>query len=282
MGLDGLAMQLYTALITANSDVRPGVHLLEIYLPQLAQAVQPGQYCMVRCCHPAASDPLLRRPFFIHSVQRDQGICTLFVCVRGRGTQWLAAQQVGATLDVMGPLGHGWEIRSTVRNLLLVSDGSGIAALTFLAQVANEQDLAVTLIGQFETAEASYPAALLPPEVEYHIVTAGSGQERIGQRGKRGKRQQKGQLGQQGELMTILEEYLPWADAAYLDVSRETSTALYSRYERLRLKHFAQGTLLHPLVCANGVCLTCSVEMQSGVKLICRDGPVFGLRDIAR
>ena len=266
-------MRLYTAPIIANSKIHADVHLLEVYLPQLAQSVQPGQYCMVRCCHPTANDPLLRRPFFVHSVRRDQGVCTFYVHMRGRGTAWLAGQGAGAALDIMGPLGHGWEIRSTVRNLLLVSDGTAIAAVTLLAQVANEQELAVTLVGQFATVEEAYPPALLPPEVEYHIVTPESGSEQPGQ---------PGQFGKPHEIVTALGEYLPWADAAYLNVSRETSVTLYSRYERLRGKHFAQGTLLYPLVCGSGVCLTCSVETRGGPKLLCRDGPVFALRDIVR
>ncbi len=257
-------MRLYTAPIISNSTLRSGVHLLEIYLPQLAQAVQPGQYCMLRCCHPAASDPLLRRPFFVHSVQRSQGLCTFLVHVRGRGTAWLADQNAGATLDILGPMGHGWEIRSTVRNLLLVSEGDTIAALLLLAQSAIEQELVVTLVGQFATATDVYPPALLSPEVEYHIVTTDGSQ------------------GQAGQIANILGAYLPWADAACLSVSHETSTSLYNQYERLRTKHFAQGTILQPLVCGNGVCLTCSVETHAGARLICRDGPVFTLRDIAR
>ena len=257
-------MRLYTAPITSNTEIRPTVHLLEIHLPQLAQSIQPGQYCMLRCCHPAATDPLLRRPFFVHTVQRNHGLCTFLVHVQGRGTAWLASQPVGSTLDILAPLGHGWELRSTVRNLLLVSEGTTIPALTLLAQTALEQELVVTLVAQFATANAVYPPALLPSEVEYHIVTTD------------------GSLGQQGTLAEVLNAYVSWADAACLSVSHETSTILYRSYERLRGKHFAQGTILSPLVCGNGVCLTCSVETTHGTKLICRDGPVFPLRDIAR
>ena len=148
-------MRLYTAIITANTEIRPGLHLVELHLPALAQAVQPGQYCMVRCCHPAATDPLLRRPFFVHTVQRRQGLCTLLVHIRGRGTSWLSTQREGAALDILGPMGHGWEVRSTVRNLLLVSEGSMFTAVTLLAQSAIEQELAVTLVGDLPTCFAS-------------------------------------------------------------------------------------------------------------------------------
>jgi len=82
--------------------------LIEVHAPQLAQAAQPGQYCMVRCCDTSSTDPLLRRPFFIHTVRREQGLCTLLVHVRGRGTAWLVKQQEGASLDILGPLGQGF------------------------------------------------------------------------------------------------------------------------------------------------------------------------------
>ena len=257
-------VRLYTATVTVNSEIRAGVHLLEMHLPALAQAVQPGQYCMVRCCHPFAYDPLLRRPFFVHSVQRAQGLCTLLVHAHGRGTTWLVQQQAGATLDVLGPIGHGWEVRSTVRNLLLLSEGPLINGVALLAQVASAQEVVVTLVGQFANAKEVYPPALLPPEVEYHIVTAD------------------GSVGQQGDLQSVLATYLPWADAACCSVSRETSMHLYSHFERLRTKHFAQGILLHPIVCANGACLACTVQTHSGSSLVCRDGPVFDLREVAR
>ena len=264
MGFDTVTVRLYSATIITNSEIRAGVHLIEVHAPGLAQTIQPGQYCMVRCCHSLASDPLLRRPFFVHTVQREQGLCRLLVQVQGRGTSWLSKQGEGGELDILGPMGHGWEVRSTVRNLLLISEGALLSSITFLAQSAIEQELAVTLVAQFGGAAEVYPPALLPTEVEYDIVT------------------RDGSVGQTGDVKSVLGNYLVWADAAYCSVSRETSVLLYSSFERLRTKHFAQGMLLQPLVCASGVCLTCGVETFSGSKLICRDGPVFDLREIAR
>lgn len=219
---------------------------------------------MLRCCNSLATDPLLRRPFFIHSVQRKQGLCTLLIYVRGRGTSWLVEQQEGATLDILGPLGHGWQLRPSVRNLLLVSEGTNITALTLLAQTAIEQELAVTLISLHQNAESIYPPTLLPPEVEYHILT------------------QDGSLGQREESLDVLSGYLNWADAACCSVSHETLIVLYNRFARLRTRHFAQGLRLQPLVCGTGVCLACSTETYTGQKLICQHGPVFELQEIAR
>ena len=259
-------MRLFTATIIANTAFYidgHAAHLLELYVPQLVQVAVPGQYVLVRCCHPQASDPLLRRPFFIHNTQRKQGYCTLLVFVLGRGTSWLVGQQIGAELDLLGPQGHGWTFGPTIRNLLLIGDMQLIAAFPFLIQSAIEQELAITLLCQSATHENAYPPALLPPEVEYHVISFDEGAAQL-------------------PLIQALDAYLPWADAAYCAVSRETLTILYNHFERLRGKQFAQAVVLQPLVCASGACFTCSIETHSGLKLICRDGPVFSLPEIAR
>ena len=253
-------MRVYTAMVTNVIEVRDGVRVIEMHAPQLAQSAQPGQYCMVRCAPEQASDPLLRRPFFIQGIDRARGLCSLLVHVHGRGTSWLVAQREGSVLDILGPLGHGWSIRPTVGNLLLVSEGTRITALTYLAQVAIERELAVTLVAAYEREDEVYPPALLPPEVEYHIVT------------------RDGSTGERGGIMDVLGSYLPWADAVYLAIERETAEMLYTHFERLRKRQFAQVALLYPLVCGTGVCLTCSLPTHSGPKLLCRDGPIFDLR----
>lgn len=257
-------MRLYSAFIVDNSLARPGVHLLTVHAPGLAQAAQPGQYVMARCCHAQAADPLLRRPFFIHTVNRTQGDCALLVQVRGRGTSWLIQQREGMTLDLLGPLGHGWELRSGAGNLLLIGESSLIPGLILLAQIASEQERAVTLLAHFERAGDVYPPALLPSEVEYHVVTGD------------------GSVGQQGALIDVVGQYLPWADAAFCCVAPELAIALYNRYEKMRGKRFAQAVLLHPLVCATGTCLTCALSTARGTKLLCRDGPVFDLHEVWR
>lgn len=257
-------MRLYTATLMSNTLVRANLFLLELYAPQLIQNITSGQYCMLRCCPLQALDPLLRRPFFIHGIRRERGSCTILVHVRGRGTTWLVQQPEGSQIEMQGPLGNSWTVRPTTRNLLLVSEGELISPLPLLAQMALEKEVAVTLVSQVATEDKAYPPALFSPEVEYHIVTEDTS------------------FGQKGGLVETLGPYLQWADAAYCSVSRETVIILYNQFERLRGKHFAQCTHLQPLVCGVGACLACSIDTYSGQKLVCRDGPVFAMRDLAR
>lgn len=250
-------MRLSSATIISNTEVRPGLHLLQLRSPYLAQAAQPGQYGMVRCCDALATDPLLRRPFFIYATQGEQ--CSLLVAARGRGSAWLAHQPERATLDIMGPLGHGWEVPPTARNLLLIGEGAWLASLTLLAQMAIEQELAVTLLCQFASDADIYPPTLLSPEIEYHVTIPASGAK---------------------PLEEVVGDYLTWADSVYCAVSLATAQTLYQRYERLQHKQVAQCLVTYPFACAIGVCLACAIDTRAGARLVCRDGPVFALGEV--
>ena len=274
-----------------NSEILPGVHLLEIQAPQLARAAQPGQYCMLRGCDSLASDPLLLRPFFIAEVQPERDVCRFFIHKRGRASTWLARQQPGMSLDLLGPLGHGWTIRPEVRNLLLIGEDPLLASLIFLASHAIEQELSVTLIhcvsGEQqgtslpivrEKARSSglhkrktestslplvpnrnvegYPPALLPPEVEYQVFAGGE------------------------TLAAQIGEYLTWADAVCCSLSESTLAALARGNARWREKHFVQAVGGRPLACVTGTCLACRIETRHGSRLVCRDGPVFALHEL--
>ncbi len=252
-------MRLSSATIISNTEIRPGLRLLQLRSPYLAQAAQPGQYAMVRCCDALATDPLLRRPFFIHATQREREQCSLLVAARGRGSAWLARQPAQAALDILGPLGHGWDVPPTARNLLLIGEGALLSSLILLAQTAIEQELAVTLLCQFASDAEIYPPTLLLPEIEYHVTTPGSGAK---------------------PLVELVGDYLAWGDTVFCAVSLATAQTLYQRYERLRHKHIAQCLVTHPFACASGACLTCAIDTRAGSKLVCRDGPVFALREV--
>lgn len=252
-------MRLSSATIISNTEIRPGLHLLHVRSSYLAQAAQPGQYNMVRCCDARATDPLLRRPFFIHMTQREREQISLLVAARGRGSAWLTGQPEQATLDILGPFGHGWKVPPTARNLLLLGEGALLASLTLLAQTAIEQELTVTLLCQFASAAEIYPPTLLSPEIEYHVTTSDSGAK---------------------PLVELVGDYLAWADTVFCAVSRATAQTLYQRYERLRHRHIAQCLVTQPFACAIGACLTCAIDTRVGSKLVCRDGPVFTLEEV--
>ena len=134
--------KMETAKIILHEEPLRGTHLIHVESPFIASSAVPGQYLMVRCGDGPGMP--LRRPLSIHRVPRANVAAVLFAVV-GRGTAWLAERCEGDTLDIFGPLGHGFEIYPLSRKLLLVAGGIGIAARAFLADYAAAAGRPVTL-----------------------------------------------------------------------------------------------------------------------------------------
>ena len=124
-------MKSILAPVISNEQVMPGVYLLWAEAPEIASAVRPGQFVMVRTC--GDYERLLRRPLSVHRIKNNGEIALLYEVI-GRGTEWLSQREAGEDIDLLGPLGNGFRIEA--RNLLLVAGGCGIAPLVFLAERA--------------------------------------------------------------------------------------------------------------------------------------------------
>jgi dihydroorotate dehydrogenase electron transfer subunit len=74
-----------------------------------------------------------RRPFSIAGILGNK--IELIFKVVGEGTKWLSTRKPGSKLDILGPLGNGFNLTSS--ETLLVAGGSGIASLAFLAKRIN-------------------------------------------------------------------------------------------------------------------------------------------------
>ena len=99
----------------------------------LIQAV-PGQFVMVQVGDSPA--PLLRRPFSIAGVldgSADIKGIELLIKVVGDGTRMLSAMRSGESLDLVGPLGHGFRMHGQDRRIYLAAGGIGVAPIRFLA-----------------------------------------------------------------------------------------------------------------------------------------------------
>ena len=64
----------------------------------------PDQFVHVKCGH----SRLLRRPISICGWGENR--LRIVFEVRGEGTEWLARRKAGDTLDVLGPLGCGFQV----------------------------------------------------------------------------------------------------------------------------------------------------------------------------
>lgn len=123
---------LVQGTIAFHKRIGPEVYLLKVIAPSVTAEAVPGQFVHVRCS--LGADPLLRRPFSLHRLERHTGSFSLLYEVRGKGTALLARKKEGESLDVMGPLGRGFTIRKQPGTVIAVGGGLGTAPLLALVE----------------------------------------------------------------------------------------------------------------------------------------------------
>ena len=117
--------------ILSHEDSAPGYRMMVFSAPQIAAAVVPGQFVHVKV--PRLDDAALRRPFSVFDADAEAGTLTVLYKIVGKGTEALAKENVGAEVEVIGPLGFGFPVQCNGVPLL-VGGGYGVAPLYFLAK----------------------------------------------------------------------------------------------------------------------------------------------------
>ncbi len=242
---------------------------LILHAPPIAETAQPGQFVMVRPL--ATLAPLLRRPYSILRVSPDKGVLSLFYSVQGAFTELLSLKPVGSTLQVLGPLGRGFQPVRGVARHILVAGGFGAPPLSFLAtrlvptlekgqrltilSGARRRDLLVGL-DEFRALGA-----------EVFIAT------------------EDGSQGYAGRVTDLLERVLqePLTPAVYACGPNR----MLKRVSELCLQHRVpcQVSIEAPMPCGVGACGGCAVGVplpEGGIwyRKACVEGPVFQAEEV--
>ena len=258
-------MRQVIATVVSNEHLASGTHVLRLREPHISGHSSPGQFVHIRCVPVGPSgatldDPLLRRPLSILEHDAERGEFAVLLDVVGRGTDWLSRVPAGEALDVLGPLGRPFELKSTTRRALLIGGGIGIVPLGARARQAAARDVEVTLVAGFRDESKVIPATIVPAEAEYVVAT------------------DDGSVGRQGFATAVASEYLAWADQVFACGPLPMLRAL-ARMDRPR-RLPVQVSMEEHMGCAMGVCLGCVVRTRGGYERVCRDGPVFDINHI--
>ena len=257
--------QQFTGRVVEAEQVLPANSIVRLAVPaSVAAAAIPGQFLMLQS---GGRDPLLPRPYSIMRAARapregEEGALDLLVFTGGRGGGHLADARADDSFPILGPLGRGYELDGKVRRALLIAVGHGIAPIIALAEAALARAVEVVMLVGAPTAAALLPLPHLPEEAEIIVATAD------------------GSRGHHGAVTELVEPYIEWADAIYAYAPEMTYVALRETlrgYRGARTIPPVQAAMERSMACGMGVCLGCVVETTSGLKTVCRDGPVFPL-----
>jgi dihydroorotate dehydrogenase electron transfer subunit len=240
-------------------------HLFRLESADIAREAEPGQFLMVRVSD--TPDPLLRRPISLHD--RDGASLEIFFQVAGRGTALLAERKEGETLDIIGPLGKGFDLAAARRSksALLVGGGRGIAPLFFLGRELQAKGLRVHVFYGGKTA-ADLPVRKKFEEAGLNVTCSTDD----------------GSFGFHGFVTGLLEAEIRQVKPDHLFVCGPDP--MMEKTAKIALAHKipAQISLEAIMGCGFGACWGCVKRIRSAEggawRKICEDGPVFPAEDI--
>jgi dihydroorotate dehydrogenase electron transfer subunit len=263
------------ARIMANVKIAPDYYRLTVDVGTMARSVRPGQFFTIRCSDDF--DPLLRRPFSVHRISGQgpmdsppRGSIEVLYQVVGRATEHLSKKRKGTLLDIIGPLGRGFPLRSTERGLwpsVLVAGGMGVAPLRAVAEeLAHDMPSrrCAVIIGAKTKRELLCERDFKKLGCEVLLAT------------------EDGSRGTKGLATEVLKELL-------LTIGHRP-LAIYACGPNLMLQAIAKmttartidayGSFEEHMACGVGSCYGCVIATKQGYKRVCNDGPVFDLREI--
>lgn len=237
--------------------------LMHVQSPGLALGSKPGQFFMLQC----SSNMVLRRPISIHAV-KGPDIASLLIAApvdsraHKKGAQQLSALREGDELDLIGPLGNGFNIGSASKNILIAAGGIGIAPLKFLAETALSSGKSVTLLIGARTKSGLYPRSLLPKGANTVFATDDAS------------------YGKKGSIVDLIPEYLTGADQVFACGPEAMYETMQRHMKSWPVEKPIQVSLEVRMGCGVGACYSCSIRTRQGMKRVCKEGPVFDIKDI--
>ena len=139
---------IHRTLVSDRREPAPGIVILGLQAPELARATRPGQFAMVV---PPGGE---RAATALGLYEAEGERVSLLLVVVGPRTRELAALPVGAPLDLLGPLGNGFDLAALGADVALVAGGVGLASLLLPAQALRAAGVRTTLYYGARTAAA--------------------------------------------------------------------------------------------------------------------------------
>lgn len=267
----------FQSQVLANIEVSPGYYRMRMTAPPAVLGATSGQFVMVRVSR--AIDPLLRRPFGIYDMGTfvtpytdagQQTFLEILYKVVGRGTGMLADLHQGDFLDILAPLGKGFDHGEEDEEKILVGGGVGLAPLYLLAKELVKSHKVRLFAGGRGKEDVLCITEFERLGVESYVAT------------------DDGTLGDRGLVTQVMMKHLA-ADSSPKRIfacgPMPMLRAVAGIAEEMQVP--CQVALEGYMACGMGACLGCVVKGVNhstetpDYRCVCKDGPVFDSTDLS-
>ena len=257
-------MRELTIKIKDKKRIKDDVFLMDLYAPEIATRAYPGQFIHIKTDDKIT---ILRRPISIHAVNKN--VISILFRVKGSGTRALSLLSDGDTLNVLGPLGHGFSLKPRKNDAfvnILIGGGMGVAPLMFLAQKLTNKESNIVILGASDKNSVLCEKEFKTLNCKVHVAT------------------DDGSRGAKGSVTDLLLDlfnkdgfqgkaniYACGPEAMFCSINSiiadKKNVNCQISYEQF-------------MGCGTGICCGCTVKTKTGYKKACKDGPVFNIREI--
>lgn len=192
----------------------------------------------------------LKRPISITSWTKDSYVLTYKVV--GEGTKLMTTKT--NTIEVLDDCGNGFDLSKFDDEILVIGGGIGCAPCIGVIQEALKKNLKVKAIFGFRSEEESYFKKELDEfGIEYAFAYDNKNENVV------------------SKMKELNWNHIPFATCGPTRMMQAVSSENDA---------FGLVSLEARMGCGFGACMGCSVKMKSGMKRICKEGPVFEKEEV--
>ncbi len=246
------------AVVIHQEMIAPEVFSLWLKTEKVAAHAKAGQFISMYCDD---GSRLLPRPISICEIDKADSSLHLVYRIAGKGTDEFSRKQTGDKIDILGPLGNGFPLKS--KKAFLIGGGIGIPPMLELAkQLDCEKQIVIGyrnsdmfLLDEFRKQGSVYVAT------------------------------EDGSYGTKGNVLDAIRENALTADIIYACGPTPMLRALKNYASENNVECWI--SMEEKMACGIGACLACvcqskEVDAHTNVhnKRVCKEGPVFRAEEV--
>ncbi len=246
--------------VLENVRVAQDYFRIKLSSKKITKDAGPGQFVQIKVSD--GTVPLLRRPFSFHKISK--GSFEVLYHVVGDGSRILSKRKKGEKLDIIGPLGNGFDIQKG-KIAVLIGGGCGVAPLYALEEEMKRQKIeSHFFMGATTRSLLLCQSDFTKIGTKLYVST------------------DDGSSGSKSNVSALF--------SSRLDLLDKEKVIIYSCGPKPMLKAVASIakekniacylSLEEHMACGIGACLGCTVKTKNGNKRVCKDGPVFDAEEL--
>lgn len=242
-------------VVTQNIKLHDNYVLIKMTHSDKLLEMLPGQFAELRVDN--STSTFLRRPISINYVDISANEVWFLIQIVGDGTRKLSTLKEGDIVNVVMPLGNGFNLDGDIKSPILIGGGVGTAPMLMLGAELNKKGIRPTFLLGARSSKDLLQLDLFNELGDLYVTT------------EDGTMGEKGYVTQHSILMNKRFDKIFCCGPKPMMVA----VAKYAKSNDI----CCEVSLENMMACGVGACLCCVENTKEGHLCVCTEGPVFNI-----